>query len=64
MSVNPGSLTDAERAIWNVIGSAPLDLDLVVERSGWAADTCLAAVTTLELKGLVRATHAGALHRA
>jgi DNA processing protein len=60
----PSRLTDAERAIWNVLGAAPLDLDLVVERSGWAADACLAAVTTLELKGLVRATHAGALHRA
>ena len=47
-----------------MLGAAPLDLDLVVERAGWAADACLAAVTTLELKGLVRATHAGALHRA
>ncbi len=63
-AVNPVSLSDAERAIWDVIGTAPLDLDLVVERSGWAADACLAAVTTLELKGLVRATLAGALHRA
>ena len=60
----PPKLTDAERAIWDVLGATPLDLDLVVERAGWAADTCLAAVTTLELKGLVRATHAGALHRA
>lgn len=60
----PLQLSDAERAIWDVLGAAPLDLDLVVERAGWAADACLAAVTTLELKGLVRATHAGALHRA
>ncbi len=60
----PPHLSAAESAIWNVLGSAPLDLDLVVERAGWAADACLAAVTTLELKGLVRATHAGALHRA
>ncbi|MDZ7630092.1 MAG: DNA-processing protein DprA [Gemmatimonadaceae bacterium] len=63
-AVPPAQLTDAERAIWEVLGTAPLDLDLVVERSGWAADACFAAVTTLELKGLVRATHAGALHRA
>ncbi len=63
-AMNPTSLTDAERAIWDVIGTAPLDLDLVVERTGWAANACLAAITTLELKGLVRATHAGALHRA
>jgi DNA processing protein len=60
----PPSLSEAERAIWDVLGSAPLDIDLIVERAGWAADACLAAVTTLELKGLVRATHAGALHRA
>jgi DNA processing protein len=60
----PPLLTDAERAIWNVLGDTPLDLELVVERAGWAADACLAAVTTLELKGLVRATHAGALQRA
>ncbi len=60
----PPNLSEAERAIWDVLGSAPLDIDLIVERAGWAADACLAAVTTLELKGLVRATHAGALHRA
>lgn len=59
----PG-LSDAERAIWNVLGPAPLEVDVIVERAGWAADACLAAMTTLELKGLVRATHAGALHRA
>ncbi len=63
-AVQPTSLTNAERAIWDVIGNVPLDLDLVVERTGWAADACLAAITTLELKGLVRATHAGALLRA
>ena len=60
----PSELSAAERAIWDVLGSAPLDLDVVVERSGWAADACLAAVTTLELKGLVHATCAGALQRA
>ncbi|MES3032853.1 MAG: DNA-processing protein DprA [Gemmatimonadota bacterium] len=60
----PTHLTDAERAIWNVVGNTPLELDLIVERAGWAADACLAAVTTLELKGLVRATSDGALHRA
>jgi len=60
----PTSLTDAERAIWDVLGTAPLELDTVVDRSGWAADACLAAVTTLELKGLVRATRDGALQRA
>ncbi len=60
----PPSLTPPERAIWDVLGAAPLDLDVVVERAGWAADACLAAVTTLELKGLVRATNSGALHRA
>ena len=60
----PPSLTDAERAIWEVLGNVPLELDLVVERAGWAADACLAAVTTLELKGLVRATYVGALQRA
>jgi DNA processing protein len=63
-AMSPTSLTDAERAIWDVIGTDPLELDLVVERTGWAAHACLAAVTTLELKGLVRATHAGAVHRA
>lgn len=63
-SVPAANLNDAERAIWNVLGDSPLDLDLVVERAGWAADACLAAVTTLELKGLVRATDAGALQRA
>jgi DNA processing protein len=60
----PPSLSPPERAIWDVLGEAPLELDLVVERAGWAADACFAAITTLELKGLVRATHAGALQRA
>ena len=59
----PPCLSDAELAIWNVLGQTPLDLDIVVDQTGWAADACLAAVTTLELKGLVRSTHAGALHR-
>ncbi len=63
-TIPPSSLTEAERAIWDVLGNSPLELDLIVERAGWAADACLAAVTTLEMKGLVRATHAGALHRA
>ena len=63
-AIAPTSLTAAERAIWDVLGDAPLNLDVVVDRAGWAADACLAAVTTLELKGLVRATFAGALHRA
>jgi len=63
-TIAPDALNDAERAIWNVLGSAPLDLDLVVQRAGWAAEACLSAVTTLELKGLVRATHNGALQRA
>jgi DNA processing protein len=60
----PASMTEAERAVWDVLGPSPLELDLVMERTGWAADACLAAVTTLELRGLVRATHAGALLRA
>jgi DNA processing protein len=63
-SIAPSDLTDAERAIWNVIGPSPLDLDVIVDRAGWAADACLAAVTTLELKGLVRSTALGSLHRA
>jgi DNA processing protein len=60
----PAAMTEAERAVWDVLGPSPLELDLVMERTGWAADACLAAVTTLELRGLVRATHAGALLRA
>jgi len=60
----PRELSPPERAVWEVLGTAPLDIDLVVERTGWAADAALAAVTTLELRGLVRATHDGALHRA
>jgi len=60
----PHELTAPERAIWDVLGNAPLELDLVVERTGWAADACLAAVTMLELKGLIRASHDGALQRA
>ena len=58
------SLSAAERAVWDQLSAEPLDLDLVLERVGWSADACLAAVTTLELKGLVRASSAGALQRA
>lgn len=61
--VTPAALSAAERAVWDQLSREPLDIDLVLERSGWAADACLAAVTTLELKGLVRATGAGALSR-
>jgi DNA processing protein len=60
----PHELSPPERAVWDVLGNTPLELDLVVERTGWAADAALAAVTTLELRGLVRASHDGALQRA
>ena len=60
----PHELSPPERAVWDVLGNSPLELDLVVERTGWAADAALAAVTTLELRGLVRASHDGALQRA
>ncbi|MCU0627156.1 MAG: DNA-processing protein DprA [Gemmatimonadaceae bacterium] len=70
----PDSLDDAERAVWRALahGALPVDevvhralpVDEVVHRAGWAADACLAAVTTLELRGLVRATAIGTLERA
>jgi DNA processing protein len=60
----PPSLDDAERAIWFALDTGPLPLDELVLRAGRTADACLAAVTTLELRGLVRPTPFGALERA
>lgn len=60
----PPALDDAERAIWFALDTGPLPLDELVLRAGRTADACLAAVTTLELRGLVRPTAFGSLERA
>lgn len=60
----PPALDDAERAIWFALETGPLPLDELVLRAGRTADACLAAVTTLELRGLVRPTATGTLERA
>jgi DNA processing protein len=60
----PPALDDAERAVWRALDRGALPLDEVVLRAGRTADACLAAVTTLELRGLVRTAAGGALERA
>ena len=60
----PPQLDDAERALWHALDAGPLALDELVQRAGRPANTALAALTTLELRGLVRTTPFGALERA
>lgn len=60
----PAQLDDAERALWHALDAGPLALDELVHRAGRPAATALAALTTLELRGLVRTTALGALERA
>jgi DNA processing protein len=62
--VSAPDLSPAEHAVWDQVGAQAVPIDTLVERSGWAADACLAAITTLELRGLVRSLAHGAIIRA
>ena len=59
----PAGLTADEQAIWRVLATRPLDADRLVWETGLPADRCVAAITTLELAGLVTSRVGGEIER-
>ena len=52
-----------ERAVWDALADGPADIDTLTARAGLAARACLAAVTSLELRGLVDCALDGDIRR-
>ncbi|MFN2602618.1 MAG: DNA-processing protein DprA [Gemmatimonadaceae bacterium] len=56
-------LDETERAIWNALGDGGLDVDALCTRSNLPARECLAAITSLELHGMVECLLTGEVRR-
>ncbi|HEX6809886.1 MAG TPA: DNA-processing protein DprA [Gemmatimonadaceae bacterium] len=52
-----------ERAVWDALAQGPADIDTLTDRARLAARACLAAVTALELRGLVQCALDGEIRR-
>ena len=52
-----------ERAVWDALGVHALDVDALTALSALPASRCLAAVTTLELRGVVECSLTGEIRR-
>ena len=52
-----------ERRIWDSLGHGPTDLDTLCTRSGLPAQECMAAVTALEIRGLIECCLSGEIRR-
>lgn len=52
-----------ERRIWNALGDGASDLDTLCTRSGLPAHACMAAVTALEIRGLIECCLSGEIRR-
>jgi predicted Rossmann fold nucleotide-binding protein DprA/Smf involved in DNA uptake len=61
--VAPDLHTAAERQIWEVLARGPCDLETLATISGLPARDCMAAVTTLELRGAVVCDLTGEVRR-
>jgi DNA processing protein len=59
----PHGLGPDERAVWLALAGRPLDPDALVYQTGLPAGRCIAAVTTLELAGLLATRATGELER-
>jgi DNA processing protein len=56
-------LDDKERTVWNALGDGGLDVDALCTRSNLPARECLAAITSLELQGMVECLLTGEVRR-
>ncbi|HEX6815278.1 MAG TPA: DNA-processing protein DprA [Gemmatimonadaceae bacterium] len=59
----PAFDSPGERAVWEALAHGPADVDALSVRSQLAARACLAAVTSLELRGLVECALDGEIRR-
>lgn len=57
------SLDGDERAVWDALGRRALDLDALTMLSALPVHRCMAAVTTLELRGVVECALTGEIRR-
>jgi DNA processing protein len=53
----------AERRLWDALGEGPADLDTLCTRSGLPAHEGMAAITALELRGIVECAMTGEVRR-
>lgn len=53
----------SERAVWNALALGPADIDTLTARAQLAPRACLAAVTSLELRGAIDCALDGAIRR-
>ncbi|HEV2181901.1 MAG TPA: DNA-processing protein DprA [Gemmatimonadaceae bacterium] len=61
--VEPSLDTSDERAVWDALARGPTDMDALTVRAHLPARACLAAVTSLELRGLVACALDGEVRR-
>lgn len=57
------ALAGDERAVWDALGARALDLDSLTMLSALPVHRCMAAVTTLELRGVVECALTGEIRR-
>ncbi len=57
------NLPDAERKVWETVGFTFTDVDAITLKTGMEPSACLAAITSLELLGLVECSLAGEIRR-
>jgi len=62
-SAQPSLDTPDERAVWDALSHGPSGIDALTVRAKLAARACLAAVTSLELRGLVECALDGDIRR-
>jgi DNA processing protein len=59
----PLNLSDTDARVWSAIGAETLPLDTIAVRARLAPRECMAAVTTLELSGMVESLITGEIRR-
>lgn len=59
----PLNLSDTDARVWSAIGAETLPLDTIAVRAKLAPRECMAAVTTLELSGMVESLITGEIRR-
>jgi len=57
------NLADNERSIWDALETGFLEIDALATTTGLAVPECLAAITSLELMGLIDCSPAGEIRR-
>jgi DNA processing protein len=51
--VPDGTLTENEKALWQIISRKPVHVDQIITSTGWTAPEVLSSLLSLELKGVI-----------